>query len=63
LFKVGIANLTEAPSLQVEFIADSFYSGNTIQPKFLADLADMHIDRPVPNDHLVTPNLVQDLIA
>ena len=49
--------------LQVEFITYALNCRDTIQPEFLPDLADMHIDCAVAYDHLVAPYLVQDLIA
>src|SRR5580658_2883768 len=48
---------------EIELITYPFYRGDTIQSELLADLADMHVDGPVPHDHLVAPDLVEDLVA
>ncbi len=50
-------------SSDVEFIADAFDGSDAIDAQFLADLADMHIDGTVSNDHIRTPDVVQYLVA
>ena len=49
--------------LQLEFIPYSFYRGYAIDAEFLTDLPDMNIDGAITNDHIIAPNLAQDLIA
>jgi hypothetical protein len=49
--------------LQFKFISDTFYGSYTIHSKFLADLADMNIDRSVANDHFSSPYLAEYLIS
>src|SRR5580658_7755039 len=51
------------PGSEIELIAYSFDRGDTIQPQLLADLADMHVDGPVPHDHFIAPDLVEDLVS
>src|SRR5882724_6253188 len=49
--------------LEIKLISHAFDGSNAIKPQFLADLADMNVDRAVSDDHLITPDLVQYLVT
>ena len=49
--------------LKLKLITDPFYRSDTINTQLLADLADMHINSTVANDHIIAPHLVQDFIS
>ena len=47
--------------LKIKLVSHALYSGDTVNAQFLSYFPDMHIDRPVANNHFISPNLVQDL--
>ena len=49
--------------LKIKLVSHALNGGDTINTKFLSYLPDMHINRPVTNDHFISPNLVQDLVS
>ena len=46
-----------------KLISHALHSRDTINAKFLADLADVYVDGAVAHDHFITPYLIQDLIT
>lgn len=48
--------------LKLKLIPDTLYGSNAIYPQFLPDLADMHINSAVAYNHIIAPDLVQNLV-
>lgn len=46
-----------------KFVPDTFDGSDTVNAQLLADLTNVYVDRTVAYDHIITPDLVKDLVS